>query len=138
MDDKLKTQQPTKSPEELDTEQRMKMAQIAQYMHAVHAEQRMKMAQIAQYMHALRQAKEQEEKHKLRIDNTRKKVLSDDYMDDADKYMRLANQPTEEEMSDEAFERGEEEAYMRSPEAKAEQVKKARIEALKMIRDRSY
>jgi hypothetical protein len=69
---------------------------------------------------------------------TRDRVMADDYMDDADKYMRLANQPTEEEMSDEAFERGEEEAYMRSPEAKAEQVKKARIEALKMIRDRSY
>jgi Mn-containing catalase len=120
MEDKLKIQQPTKSPEELDTEQRMKMAQIAQYMHA------------------LRQMKEQEEKHKLRIDNTRKKVLSDDYMDDANESLRLANQPTEEEMSDEAFERGDDEAYLRSPEGKEAQAKKARIEALKMLRDGKY
>jgi hypothetical protein len=69
---------------------------------------------------------------------TRDKVMADDYMDDADKYMRLANQPTEEEMSDEAFERGDDEAYLRSPEGKAAQAKKARIEALKMLRDGKY
>jgi hypothetical protein len=69
---------------------------------------------------------------------TRDRVMADDYMDDADKYMRLANQPTEEELTDEYFEKMDDEAYLRSPEGKAAQAKKARIEALKMLRDGKY
>jgi hypothetical protein len=69
---------------------------------------------------------------------TRDRVMADDYMDDTDKYMRLANQPTEEELTDEYFEKMDDETYLRSPEGKAAQAKKAKIEALKMLRDGKY
>jgi hypothetical protein len=69
---------------------------------------------------------------------TRDRVMADDYMDDADSFRRIANSPTEEELTDEYFQQMEDESYLKSTEGKKAQAKKARIEALKMLRDGKY
>lgn len=71
-------------------------------------------------------------------DKLLEKVMSDDYMKEADAISSKINAPTEEEMTDSYFEKMDDEAYLKSPEGKAARSKAAKIEALKMLRDGKY
>ena len=81
----------------------------------------------------LRQLKEQKD---LRTAKTLEKVQSEDYMRDADRDSRMANEYREPEDLDSEYERGDDEAFLQSPEGKEMRSQEARKQMLKMISDR--
>jgi len=71
-------------------------------------------------------------------DKLLEKVNSEDYSLDSYKSAIKAKAPSDDEITDEHFDKMDDEAYVKSPEGKAAKAKKAKIEALKMLRDGKY